>query len=103
MVRLLNRNRGEGRAVSDPHIFEGLMSSTLQNRRTFRAKPLPDLNTLPPTAALTRNQVCALSGFALPTLKQWARQGRGPRVTMIEGRPRYLASDVKAWMGVEVA
>jgi predicted DNA-binding transcriptional regulator AlpA len=72
-------------------------------RRTFRAKPLPDLDALPASALLTRNQVCALSGFALPTLKQWAKQGRGPRITIIEGRPRYLASDVRTWLGCEVA
>lgn len=83
------------------------MSLTTQSnnssRRTFRAKPLPDLDKLPASALLTRNQVCALSGFALPTLKQWAKQGRGPRITIVEGRPRYLAGDVKAWLGCEVA
>jgi len=77
--------------------------ANLSPRRTFRAKPLPDLDALPGSALLTRNQVCALSGFALPTLKQWAKQGRGPRITVVEGRPRYLAADVKAWLGCEAA
>jgi predicted site-specific integrase-resolvase len=60
----------------------------------------PDLAALPPDAMLTRNQVAALSGFALQTLKMWPAQGKGPKVTTIEGRPRYRAADVREWMGV---
>jgi len=68
--------------------------------RTHKPRPLPNLTILPPHAALDRQQVCAATGFALQTLKAWAAQGRGPRVTRIEGRPRYLVCDVLAWMGV---
>ena len=61
--------------------------------------PLPDLDRLPASALLTRNQVCALSGFARITLTVWSRNGRGPKITVVEGRPRYRAGDVIAWMG----
>ena len=67
-------------------------------RRTFRPKPLPDLNALPASALITRQQLCAVSGFALPTVKAWARVGRGPQVTVVEGRPRYRVADVLAWL-----
>lgn len=59
----------------------------------------PDLRALPGDALMTRRQVSALSGFAVVTLKVWAREGRGPRVTTIEGRPRYRVSDVRSWLG----
>lgn len=68
--------------------------------RTHKPRPLPDLATLPPHAALDRQQVCAVTGFALQTLKAWAKTGRGPRITYIENRPRYLVADVLAWVGV---
>jgi predicted site-specific integrase-resolvase len=59
----------------------------------------PDISALPADALLTRNQVAALSGFALQTLKMWPAQGKGPRVTTVEGRPRYRVADVRQWMG----
>ncbi|MCA3441957.1 MAG: DNA-binding protein [Rhodobacter sp.] len=62
---------------------------------------VPDLAQLPPDAMMTRNQVAAVSGFALQTLKMWPAQGKGPKVTMIEGRPRYRVADVREWMGVQ--
>lgn len=61
--------------------------------------PVPDIATLPADALLTRNQVAALSGFALQTLKMWPAQGKGPRVTVVEGRPRYRVADIRQWMG----
>lgn len=60
----------------------------------------PDISALPADALLTRRQVAALSGFALQTLKIWPAQGKGPRVTTVEGRPRYRVADVRQWMGV---
>lgn len=59
----------------------------------------PDISTLPGDAMLTRKQVAALSGFALQTLKAWPALGKGPKVTTIEGRPRYRVADVRQWMG----
>ena len=59
----------------------------------------PDLAELPADALLTRRQVCALSGFALVTLQVWSAKGRGPKITHIEGRPRYRVQDVREWMG----
>jgi predicted site-specific integrase-resolvase len=60
----------------------------------------PDIERLPDSALLTRRQLSELSSFALITLKVWAKNGRGPRITVVEGRPRYRVSDVRAWMGV---
>lgn len=71
------------------------------NTKTARRPdvPAPDLAVLPPDALLTRKQVVAISGFALQTLKMWPAQGKGPRVTMVEGRPRYRVADLRQWMG----
>lgn len=59
----------------------------------------PNLSELSADALLTRRQVSALSGFALITLQIWSAKGRGPRITHIEGRPRYRVQDVREWMG----
>ncbi len=59
---------------------------------------IPDLRKMPPDALLTRKQVSAISGYALITLKLWARAGRGPRITRVEGYPRYRAEDVSNWI-----
>ena len=62
------------------------------------AQDVPDLSKLPPDALLTRDQVAALSGFAVVTLKVWAPKGRGPKITYLEGRPRFKVRDVREWM-----
>lgn len=59
---------------------------------------IPDIESLPNSALLTRRQLSELTGFADITFKVWAKKGRGPRVTLIEKRPRYQVGDVKAWM-----
>lgn len=63
-----------------------------------RAAIPPDLNALPEHALLTRKQIHQLTGFAEITLKVWAKQGRGPKMTRIEGAPRFLVRDVRAWL-----
>ena len=63
--------------------------------------PLPDLSTLPDAAYVTRKQIAALTGFSIPAFKLWEGQARGPRVTRIEGRPRYQVADVRAWLAGE--
>jgi len=68
-------------------------------QRFHRPRPLPDLATLPDTALLTRSQVAGLAGYTEQALKKWAREGRGPRVTIVEGRPRYRVRDTREWMG----
>jgi hypothetical protein len=60
----------------------------------------PDLSALPPDALLTRKQLVPICGFCLQTLKTWPAKGKGPKVTTVEGRPRYRVADVRAWMGV---
>lgn len=70
------------------------VASAPANRR-----PVPDLGRLPDDALLDRNQVSALSGFTVQALKQWAVQGRGPRITVVEGRPRYRVRDTREWIG----
>lgn len=64
--------------------------------------PVPNLGSLPDDALLTRGQVSAISGFAVHTLKVWAAAGRGPRVTTVEGRPRYRVRDTRQWLGAAV-
>ena len=70
---------------------------------TIARKPVlvPNLDGLPSSALLTRGQVSALSGFADITLKKWARSARGPKITRVEGRPRYRAADVSAWLNAQ--
>lgn len=68
---------------------------------TARQKPsqaVPDVDVLPASAILTRAQVSALTGFSLPTLKRYAASGRGPRITRIEGLPRYRVNDLRDWL-----
>jgi hypothetical protein len=74
--------------------------STSPKRRApvYRPLPIPDLSALPSTACITRRQLGGLTGFSLPTLKVWAKQGKGPRITYVEGRPRYLVGDVREWL-----
>ena len=60
----------------------------------------PDIAILPGDALLTRRQLVQISGFALQTLKAWPAQGKGPRITTVEGRPRYRVADVREWMGL---
>lgn len=62
-------------------------------------RAVPDIEKLPGEALITRRQLAAVSSFALITLKVWAKQGRGPRITVVEGRPRYRVRDVREWMG----
>jgi hypothetical protein len=70
-----------------------------KSTRSRPPRPAPDLAALPGEAVITRQQLAAVSSFALVTLKLWAREGRGPRITKIEGRPRYRVRDVREWMG----
>jgi predicted DNA-binding transcriptional regulator AlpA len=60
-----------------------------------------DLSTLPADALLTRRQVADATGFSEITLKTWAAKSRGPKITRIEGMPRFRVADVRAWMGVQ--
>ena len=56
-----------------------------------------DLADAPDQTLLTTAELAALTGFAEVTLRQWRDQGRGPKETRVEGRPRYLWGDVKKW------
>ena len=58
---------------------------------------------LPGDAILTPKETAALTGYAPVTLRKWHRQGRGPRCLRIEGRPRYRAADVRAWVAGQAA
>jgi hypothetical protein len=66
--------------------------------RAYSARPVPNLNELPDDALLTDAHVAVISTFPVVTLKYWRKTGRGPHVTTIEGRPRYRAADVRAWI-----
>ena len=69
-------------------------------KRARRALPAIDLMNMPDTTACTTKQVHQGFGFAEITLKKWRREGKGPRVTLIEGRPRYLVRDLREWSGI---
>ena len=58
----------------------------------------PDIARLPDDALLSRSQIAALSGFSIPALKKWAREGRGPAITYVEGRPRTKVRDFRLWV-----
>lgn len=62
------------------------------------SKLVPDVAALPPDALLTRQQMVALSGYSEAAFKKWARESRGPAITVVEGRPRYRAADARAWL-----
>jgi hypothetical protein len=66
--------------------------------RKFSPVKLPDVAKLPADALLTRQQLVALSGFTEQAFKKWARESRGPAITVVEGRPRYRAEAVRAWL-----
>lgn len=52
----------------------------------------------PSRVLLTRADLIQITGYSRPTFKRWAKRGKGPHVTIIEGRPRYLVADVEAWL-----
>ena len=64
---------------------------------------IPNVDELPAAALLTRAQLARVSGFAEVTLKVWAAEGKGCPVTRIEGRPRYRADHVRAWLRGDAA
>ena len=74
------------------------MPGSAKKSRAYAARPVPDLNELPDDALLTVAHVSAVSTFPVSTLKYWRGRGRGPRVTTIEGLPRYRAGDVRVWL-----
>jgi hypothetical protein len=59
---------------------------------------VPDISRLPPDAFITIKQLANLTGFAPLTVKAWRRHGRGPKASIVNGRPRYRVSDVRAWL-----
>lgn len=84
----------------DPRAPSSISTSLSLKGRVHLAPLTPDLEKLPPTAACTTRQVHQAFGFAIITLKKWRREGKGPRVTLIEGRPRYLVRDLREWAGI---
>lgn len=59
---------------------------------------LPDLDQLPPLSLLTYRQVALATGLSLSSIKRWAGAGRGPKMTRVEGVPRFKVRDVKLWL-----
>lgn len=68
-------------------------------KRIHRPTQIPDLSALPSDALLTRAQMVCLSGYSEQAFKKWAHQGRGPTITVVEGRPRYRVADARIWLG----
>lgn len=63
-----------------------------------RSRPLPNIDQLPDSALLTRRNLVELTGFCNGAFKKWARQGRGPRIVYIEGKPRTTVADFRTWI-----
>lgn len=53
--------------------------------------------TAPTDVWLTRKDVCQRIKVPVPTLAQWASQGRGPRYALFGRHARYRLSDLIAW------
>ena len=70
---------------------------TLIDKATSRPT-IPDLARLPDDALLTRGQLAALTGFTDQAFKKWAREGRGPKITVVEGRPRTKVRHFREWV-----
>lgn len=64
---------------------------------------IPDIDKLPACALLTYRQVAQVTGFSVVSVKRWAGAGRGPRMTRVEGLPRFKVGDVRAWLETENA
>ncbi|WP_293856998.1 helix-turn-helix domain-containing protein [uncultured Alsobacter sp.] len=75
-----------------------IQSTSVSMRRLHKPKPIPNLAALPPEAFLTTKQVAQVSGFSEQTVRKWGFVGRGPKLTKVEGCPRYRVQDVRAWM-----
>lgn len=58
----------------------------------------PDIASLPDDALLTRAQLAALTGFTDQAFKKWAKEGRGPAITYVEGRPRTKVRHFREWV-----
>jgi hypothetical protein len=67
-------------------------------KRIDDAARLSALDDAPAETLLSPRDVHAVFGPAPVTLRLWARQGRGPRVVRVEGRPRYRLGDLRAWL-----
>lgn len=68
------------------------------SRPDVEKRAVPDLSVLPDIVLLTRADVAAVSRYSVQTLKKWAREGRGPSLRYVEGRPRYRVRDVRKWI-----
>jgi hypothetical protein len=49
-------------------------------------------------ALLDDAQIGALAGRAASTIKRWRREGKTPKVTMLNGLPRVRAGDARPWL-----
>lgn len=63
-----------------------------------RREKLPSLSDLPDDAFLVRAQAMRYSNHSEAAYKKWAREGRGPEITYLEGRPRYQVGAFKRWL-----
>jgi hypothetical protein len=64
--------------------------------------PIPDIAALPSSAFITTKQLANLTGFAPLTVKGWRRYGRGPKVSTVNGKPRFRVADVRDWLNTGI-
>ncbi len=83
-----------------PNLANAVEAQSRLKQRIHPKKPLPNIDTAPASMLFTREQASRICGFSIVTLKNWdlAGQIKGPKVTRIEGWPRYRAGDLRAWL-----
>jgi hypothetical protein len=75
----------------------------MNERLNLQHECIPDIDGMPSSALLTRRQVSSISGFSDITLKVWARKGKGPKITRVEGHPRFRVDDLRHWLSGQAA
>lgn len=68
------------------------------NKAEAASKILTTFDDLSADAMLDGAQVAILARVAQSTFKRWCREDKAPRLTRINGRPRFRAADVRVWL-----
>jgi hypothetical protein len=67
-------------------------------RRPGNVGNLAALRGAPDEALLSRADLSALTGRCIGTIRLWERQGRGPKVIRMYGKPRVSMGAYRAWL-----
>lgn len=87
--------------------MSNVAQETVAERVKYQRKPkqVPDIGTLPAWVPLTTSELSLITRSPEVTIKSWrvAEPPRGPKVTWLDDRPRYLVGDVRAWLGLDAS